>query len=367
MRNKFVNGWAVALILGTLLMTSCALRTTDVRSSSVPTSSSTSSSDQSASSTSSSSSSSSSSVGSSSVGDQKSFDADVYFGSAESGTWDDDQNGYWTQGVRYGYSKSVDQVPYFMALDAMPSNALAPNPQTYEDAWMTYDGKWGCHFPESENYIVYVDSFKRMTAETFPYQDATKKSLMYSYVRYLDNYIPETQRFAKGLGEEMTKSAEDGRSHYPSGTHAYSINRIDLASKEVQEEWSSCIDDTISYATRKSNNMAIDWTQADAYKQVKISKSAQYFVFKREGGWSSAGKWVLKDYVQDTIISDVMDAYAALIADVKASSVYQALPDEKKSYDLPNVLLVDNGISVRKTELTEAVGRTLPWSYDGLI
>ena len=62
-----------------------------------------------------------------------------------------------------------------------------------------------------------------------------------------------------------------------------------------------------------------------------------------------------------------MDAYAALIADVKASSVYQALPDEKKSYDLPNVLLVDNGISVRKTELTEAVGRTLPWSYDGLI
>jgi hypothetical protein len=50
MRNKFVNGWAVALILGTLLMTSCALRTTDVRSSSVPTSSSTSSSDQSASS-----------------------------------------------------------------------------------------------------------------------------------------------------------------------------------------------------------------------------------------------------------------------------------------------------------------------------
>ena len=50
-----------------------------------------------------------------------------------------------------------------MALDAMPSNALAPNPQTYEDAWMTYDGKWGCHFPESENYIVYVDSFKRMT------------------------------------------------------------------------------------------------------------------------------------------------------------------------------------------------------------
>jgi len=366
MRNKFVNGWAVALILGTLLMTSCALRGADVRSSSVPTSSSTSSSDQSASSTSSSSS-SSSSVGSSSVGDQKSFDADVYFGSAESGTWDDDQKGYWTQGVRYGYSESVDKMPYFMALDAMPSNALAPNPQTYEDAWMTYDGKWGCHFPESENYIVYVDSFKRMTAETFPYQDATKKSLMYSYVRYLDNYIPETQRFAKGLGEEMTKSAEDGRSHYPNGTHAYSINRIDLASKEVQEEWSSCIDDTISYATRKSNNMAIDWTQADAYKQVKISKSAQYFVFKREGGWSSAGKWVLKDYVQDTIISDVMDAYAALIADVKASSVYQALPDEKKSYDLPNVLLVDNGISVRKTELTEAVGRTLPWSYDGLI
>jgi hypothetical protein len=31
-----------------------------------------------------------------------------------------------------------------------------------------------------------------------------------------------------------------------------------------------------------------------------------------------------------------MDAYAALIADVKANSVYQALPDDKKSYDLPN-------------------------------
>jgi hypothetical protein len=91
-------------------------------------------------------------------------------------------------------------MPYFMALDAMPSNALAPNPQTYEDAWMTYDGKWGCHFPESENYIVYVDSFKWMATEKFPYRMKRRKALMYSYVRYLDNYIPETQRFAKGLG-----------------------------------------------------------------------------------------------------------------------------------------------------------------------
>jgi hypothetical protein len=308
MRNKFVNGWAVALILGTLLMTSCALRTTDVRSSSVPTSSSTSSSDQSASSTSSSSS-SSSSVGSSSVGDQKSFDADVYFGSAESGTWDDDQNGYWTQGVRYGYSKSVDQMPYFMALDAMPSNALAPNPQTYEDAWMTYDGKWGCHFPESENYIVYVDSFKRMTAETFPYQDATKKSLMYSYVRYLDNYIPETQRFAKGLGEEMTKSAEDGRSHYPSGTHAYSINRIDLASKEVQEEWSSCIDDGDKLATRKSTTWPSIGRKPMPTSKSRSPNQPNTSSSRGKGGWSSAGKWVLKDYVQDTLSPDVKTTY----------------------------------------------------------
>jgi hypothetical protein len=357
---------ASSVLLVSFILASCALRTTDVRSSSVPTSSSTSSSDQSASSTSSSSS-SSSSVGSSSVGDQKSFDADVYFGSAESGTWDDDQNGYWTQGVRYGYSKSIDQMPYFMALDAMPSNALAPNPQTYEDAWMTYDGKWGCHFPESENYIVYVDSFKWMATEKFPYSDETKTSLEGGYVRQLDNYIAETQRFAKGLGEEMTKSAEDGRSHYPSGTHAYSINRIDLASKEVQEEWSSCIDDGVSGANAKIHNMAIDWTQADAYKKVILNSTSQYFVFKREGGWSSAGKWVLKDYVQDQMYADVKTTYHTFVADVKASSVYQALPDDKKSYDLPNVLLVDNGISVRKTELTEAVGRTLPWSYDGLI
>jgi hypothetical protein len=75
-------------------------------------------------------------------------------------------------------------------------------------------------------------------------------------------------------------------------------------------------------------------------KPMPTSKSRspnqpQYFVFKREGGWSSAGKWVLKDYVQDQMYLRRQNNLPALIADVKANSVYQALPDDKKSYDLP--------------------------------
>jgi hypothetical protein len=96
--------------------------------------------------------------------------------------------------------------------------------------------------------------------------------------------------------------------------------------------------------------------------------SSQYFVFKTgrrlELGWQVGSERlrprpdVRQTSKQPTIRS---------IADVKANSVYQALPDDKKSYDLPNKLSKVNGIFWDESELPEAVGRTLPWSYDGLI
>jgi hypothetical protein len=44
-------------------------------------------------------------------------------------------------------------------------------------------------------------------------------------------------------------------------------------------------------------------------RKSRLNSTSQYFVFKREGGWSSAGKWVLKDYVQDQMYADVKTTY----------------------------------------------------------
>jgi hypothetical protein len=41
---------------------------------------------------------------------------------------------------------------------------------------------------------------------------------------------------------------------------------------------------------------------------------------------------------------------------------------EQKVYDMNNVIkTITDGVASSKTELPEAVGRTLPWDYDGTV
>jgi len=306
---------------------------------------------------------------------KEAFDSDVYFQSDMKNVWSDyskDDLGYWglfgkTYKETFGdVNKYNDQ--YFLNFNATPAMALNPDPvRTDWDLYHWFQGGWKPRPCNSENYWVLLIDGRIMEGSSLAQGNIG--------VRMIDDYVMESRRFAKGLGQSIAARSEYTSGEldtYPDGTPAVSINRIDLHAPGTLAEWSDQMVDE-SESKVRDYNMALDWTDKDVYQKIKLTKDkVQLFCLKKTDGWTDANArhWKLTDYMSgnESIVAS-MELYCPRLAyQVKKSNVYKALPAEQKVYDMNNVIkTITDGVVSSKIELPEAVGRTLPWDYDGTV
>jgi hypothetical protein len=306
---------------------------------------------------------------------KEAFDSDVYFQSDMKNVWSDyskDDLGYWglfgkTYKETFGdVNKYNDQ--YFLNFDATPAMALNPDPvRTDWDLYHWFKGGWKACPCNSENYWVLLIDGTIMEGSSLAQGNIG--------VRMIDDYVMESRRFAKGLGQSIAARSEYTSGEldtYPDGTPAVSINRIDLHAPGTLAEWSDQMVDE-SESKVRDYNMALDWTDKDVYQKVKLTKDkVQLFCLKKTDGWTDANArhWKLTDYMSgnESIVAS-MELYCPRLAyQVKKSNVYKALPENQKVYDLPNVIETIKGDYVTsKIVMPESIGRTLPWDYDGTV
>jgi hypothetical protein len=257
---------------------------------------------------------------------------------------------------------------YYLNFNATPAMCLNPDPVRADWDWVHwYQGNWMPYPCDSENYWVLVIDGTIMEGSSLAQGNIG--------VRMIDDYVMESRRFAKGLGQSVTARSEYTSGEldtYPDGTPAVSINRIDLHAPGTLAEWSDQMVDESESKVREYN-MALDWTDKDVYQKVKLTKDkVQLFCLKKTDGWTDANArhWKLTDYMSGgQSILGKMTVYTRLLTQkVRKSDVYQALPDSQKVYDLPNAAWhIKNDTVVSSTELPEAVGRTLPWGFEGTV
>jgi hypothetical protein len=187
-----------------------------------------------------------------------------------------------------------------------------------------YQGNWKAYPCDSENYWVLLIDGTIMEGSSLAQENLG--------VRMIDDYVMESRRFAKGLGQSIAARSEYTSGEldtYPDGTPAVSINRIDLHAPGTLAEWSDQMVDESESKVREYN-MALDWTDKDVYQKVKLTKDkVQLFCLKKTDGWTDANArhWKLTDYM-----SGIKGDYVT-----------------------------------SKIVMPESIGRTLPWDYDGTV